>query len=94
MAIYGPGYKKTCLGWFENNKGADQPVLQGSLISTFDIRFLESIISRLTTGKVSFFRLVFVADQAGLNHTFFGDPKIDFLGRGLCMTCKPSQLNT
>ena len=37
---------KTCLWWFGNNKGADQPAHPRSLISTFVIGLLESIISR------------------------------------------------
>ena len=32
---------------FENNKGADKPVHPSSLISTFVIRLLESIINRI-----------------------------------------------
>ena len=27
LRLYGPRRKKTCLGWFVNNKGADQPFL-------------------------------------------------------------------
>ena len=40
---YGPRREKTCLWWCANNKGADQPVHPGSVISTFVIRLLESI---------------------------------------------------
>ena len=43
--LNGPLREKTCLLWFGNNKGADQPEHPRSLISTFVIRFLESIIS-------------------------------------------------
>ena len=44
------------LSWgFVNNTGADQPVLPRSVISTFVIRFLESIICKLTTGDISIF---------------------------------------
>ena len=43
--IYGPRSEKTCLSGFANNKGADQPAHPRSLISTFVIRLLESIIS-------------------------------------------------
>ena len=43
--IYGPRRKKTCLRGLANNTGADQPVHPCSLISTFVIQFLESIIS-------------------------------------------------
>ena len=40
---------------FANNKGADQPARSRSLISTFVIRFLESILSKLATSKFSIF---------------------------------------
>ena len=40
----GLGVRKTCLRGFGNTKGADQPAHQHSLISTFVIRLLESII--------------------------------------------------
>ena len=53
--IYGPRHKKTCLQGFANNKGADQPVHPRSLISTFVIRLLESIISRLPTSEILIF---------------------------------------
>ena len=36
-----------------NNTGADQPGHPRSLISTFVIRFLESIICKLVTGEIS-----------------------------------------
>ena len=39
---------------FANNKGAEQPAHPHSLISTFSIRLLESIISKLATSKVVF----------------------------------------
>ena len=38
--IYGPRREKTCLQWFANNKGADQPAHTRSLISAFVIRLL------------------------------------------------------
>ena len=54
-----------------NNKGADQPAHPRSLISAFVFRFLESIISRLATGKILILKLVSVAEQAGLNLTLW-----------------------
>ena len=39
---------------FANNKGAELPAHPHSLISTFSIRLLESIISKLATSKVVF----------------------------------------
>ena len=40
---------------FANNKGADQLVHLRSLIGAFVIHLLESIISKLATGKISIF---------------------------------------
>ena len=40
---------------FANNKGADQPAHMRSLISTFVIHLLESIISRLALSEISIF---------------------------------------
>ena len=53
--IFGPRREKTCLRWFANKKGADQPAHTRSLISAFVFRLLESIISRLDTSKISIF---------------------------------------
>ena len=54
-AIYGPQCEKTCLRGFANNIGADQPEHPSRLISTFVIRFLENIISKLATSEISIF---------------------------------------
>ena len=40
---------------FANNTAADQSVHPHSLISAFDVRLLESIISRLLTSEISIF---------------------------------------
>ena len=53
---------------FANNKGADQPVHQHSLVSTL-ICIFESILSRLAKSAISIFYLVSVAEHAGLNLT-------------------------
>ena len=50
---------------YENNKGVDQPAHPRSLISTFVVRCLESMIHILALSKVSRFWLVSVAKQAG-----------------------------
>ena len=50
--IYGPGHAKTCLMPYANNKGADQPAHPRSLISTFVVRFLDSMICILAMSKV------------------------------------------
>ena len=55
LLINGPGREKICLQGFANNKGADQPVHPPSLISTFVIPFLESIICKLATDEISIF---------------------------------------
>ena len=47
--------KPVLIRGFGNNKGADQPVHMCSKISTFVIRFLESIICKLATGEISIF---------------------------------------
>ena len=49
------------------NIGADQPAHLHSLISAIVIHFLESMISRLATSKISIFYLGSVAEETGLN---------------------------
>ena len=41
--------------------------------------FLESIISKLATSKISFFKLVSVAEQTGLGITWMETPKTGYL---------------
>ena len=55
MGVIGPRREKTCLRWFANNTGADQPAHPRSLISAFVIRFLKSIICKLAAGEISIF---------------------------------------
>ena len=52
---------------FANNKGADQPAHQPRLISALVIRVLESFICKLSTGEISIFQLVSVAEETGLS---------------------------
>ena len=59
-----------CLMPYANNKGADQPAHPRSLISTFVVRCLDSMICVLAISKVSRFQLASVAEQAGLNVTW------------------------
>ena len=61
--------RKICLRGFANNKGADQPAHPDSLNSALVIRLLDTIISRLATGKISTFWLVSVAEETYLNLT-------------------------
>ena len=51
----GPRREKMMSSGFANNTGADQPAHPRSLISAFDIRFFESIISSLATSEISIF---------------------------------------
>ena len=45
LNIIHPGHEKMCLMSYANNKGADQPAHQLSLISAFVVRCLNRIIS-------------------------------------------------
>ena len=78
-SLFGHGCEKICLRRFTNNKGADQPAHTRSLISPFVIRFLESIVSKLATSKISIFSLISVDEQAGLNLTLLETLKTGFL---------------
>ena len=55
-----------CFMSYANNKGADQPAQPRSLISTFVVHCLHSIISLDSTAEISRLLLAFVAAQAGL----------------------------
>ena len=63
---------------YANNKGADQPAHPRSLISTFVVCCLDSMIRILALAKVSRFKLVSVAEQAGLNLTWSKIPEYTF----------------
>ena len=62
---------------FKNNKGSDQPAHPHILISALVITVLESIISKLATGEISMFYLVYVAGEKGLS-LFEGNPEDRF----------------
>ena len=47
------GHEKMCLMSYVNNKGADQPAHPRSLISTFVVRCLDSIISLDSIAEIS-----------------------------------------
>ena len=79
--LFGPHCEKTCLWWFANNKGADQPAHMRRLISTFVIRLLESIISLLSSSKISIFQLVCVDEETGLKLALLETPKTGFLAK-------------
>ena len=59
---------------YGNDKGADQPEHPCSLIITFIIHFLESIIAPLASTKISM-SLVFVAETTCLSLTYSKIPK-------------------
>ena len=75
---YGPGYAKMCLMPYVNNKGTDQPAHLRSLISTFVVRCLDSMIHILALCKVSRFLIISVALMAGLNLTWSKIPEDTF----------------
>ena len=52
---YWPGHAKTCLMPYANNKSADQSAHPRSLISTFVVRCLDSMICIFAISKVSRF---------------------------------------
>ena len=72
---------------YANNKGADQPAHRHSLISTFVVGCLESIIPILAKSKIS------VAEQAGLSLTWSETLKTGFLVMWLkCKKYRPDQV--
>ena len=64
---------------YVSNKGADQPAHPRSLISTFVVRCLDSIISLVSISKISSLQLASVAAQAGFSLTLLKTLKIGFL---------------
>ena len=48
-----PGHAKMCFLPYANNKGSDQPVHPRSLISTFVVRCLDSVISLVSLFEIS-----------------------------------------
>ena len=64
---------------YANNKGADQPVHPRSLISTFVVCCLDSIIPPVHISKISSLYLASVAVQAGLSLLGSQTPKTGFL---------------
>ena len=64
---------------YVNNKGADQPAHRRSLISTFVVRCLDSIIPLVSIYDISSLYLASVAAQAGLSLVWSQTPKTGFL---------------
>ena len=63
---------------YANNKGADQPAHPRSLITTFVVRCLDSIIL-VSISEISSLYLASMAAQAGLSLTWSETPKTGFL---------------
>ena len=64
---------------YANNKSADQPAHPRSLISTFVVRCLDSIIPLFSISEISSLYIASVAAQAGLGITWSETPKTGFL---------------
>ena len=64
---------------YANNKGADQPAHSCSLISTFVVHCLDSLISLVSISEISSFYLACVPQQAGLSLTWWQTPKTGFV---------------
>ena len=73
---------------YANNKGTDQPAHPCSLISTFVVRCLESIIPLVYISEISRLQLASVAAQAGLCLIWSQTPKTGFLMTRLIYYCK------
>ena len=58
-----PCHEKTCLMTYGNNNGADQYGHLHSLISTYVVHCLDSIICIFAKSKISSLQLVYVAEQ-------------------------------
>ena len=51
--LYGPGHAKMCLMPYAKNKGADQLAHPRSLISTFVVHCLDSVIPLVSISEIS-----------------------------------------
>ena len=71
LSLYGPRCQQTCLRGFEHQWPC--------LISTFVIRFLENIISKLAAGEISIIMLVSAAEEIGLSVSLTETPKTVFV---------------
>ena len=63
---------------YANNKGADQPAHPRSLISTFVVHCLDSVMCLLSVTKISSLLLASAAEQASLSLTWLGTPEDTF----------------
>ena len=67
-----------CLMSYGNNKGADQSAHPRSLISTFVVRCLDSVMSLVSVSEISSLMLASVAEQASLSLTWSETPEDTF----------------
>ena len=72
---------------YANNKEADQPAHPRSLISTFIVRCLDSIILLVFITEISSLYLASVAAQTDLSLTWSETPKTGFLVTWLRSSC-------
>ena len=63
---------------YANNKGADQPAHSRSLISTFVVRCLDSVMSLVSVTNILSLMLASVAEQASLSLTWSETPEDTF----------------
>ena len=55
ICVYEPGHDKVCLMPYADNKGADQPAHQRSLISAFVVRCQDRMISLVYVSEITRF---------------------------------------
>ena len=75
---YEPGHEKMCLMPYTNNKGADKPAHPLSLISTFVVCCLDSVMSLDSVSKIASLLLASVAEQASLCLAWSDTPEDTF----------------
>ena len=63
---------------YEDNNGADQPAHLRSLISTFVVRCLDSVMSLYSISEISGLMLAPVAEQVSLSLTWSETPEDTF----------------
>ena len=64
---------------YTNNNGADQPAHPSSLISTFVVRCLDSIIHLVSISELASLYIASLTAQAGLSLTWSKTPNTGFL---------------
>ena len=72
---------------YVNNKGTEQSAHPRSLISTFVVHCLDSIIPLLAIGAISSLYLVSMTAQTGLSLPWLQTPKTGFLVTRLIKQC-------